>query len=224
MIKMINFSLNICKWLVPSDIQKNKRSYNLSVDCINAVFMLFFLTISASVCLSISVLWACSWNESTDWLIDCWFITLFSQAKTVYSSTDCLSTTSTTVLTSATKKKTLHVLFTRNLVHRSEMCRRPNCLRLIPRPSIPRPRLRHSSIYLRRDRDRDPSFRDRGQDRDVHSSRDQARDLCLRWHLAEFALLKVHSRILLLLYNFTHNNMLWCVDLVFLANSFHLYY
>ena len=77
MIKMINFSLNICKWLVPSDIQKNKRSYNLSVDCINAVFMLFFLTISASVCLSISVLWACSWNESTDWLIDCWFITLF---------------------------------------------------------------------------------------------------------------------------------------------------
>jgi len=67
---------------------------------------------------------------------------------------------------------------------------RPNCLKPIPRlrPSIPRPRLRHLSICPRRD---PRPFWDWGQDRDVHGSLDQAQDL--RWHLAEFALLKVES-------------------------------
>ena len=53
-------------------------------------------------------------------------------------------------------------------------------------------------VYLSetdRYQDRDP----RRQERDVHRSRDRTRDL--RRHLAEFALLKVFSRILLLLFN-----------------------
>ena len=79
---------------------------------------------------------------------------------------------------------------------------RKACLKLIPRPgpSIPRPR--RSSIRPRQDRDQDPSF----QDWDVHRSRDRVWDL--RRHLTELILfLKVHNRILLFLYNFTHKNI-----------------
>ena len=55
--------------------------------------------------------------------------------------------------------------------------------------SILRLRPRRSSIRPRRNWDRDRSFLDRGQDGDVHRSRDR---VCgLRWHLVEFALLKV---------------------------------